>query len=116
NWDWDEMDAPPTTSLPLPSLSSRDDYDDKEPPPTNIPPPSILMTILPELFALADPVLKPTAGHSPAARKKLLSSPSTISFLRAFLLIATVAARILAGRKLRWNRDRLLAQNMTVSA
>lgn len=116
SWDWDEIDAPSTTSQQLPSLSSRDDYDDKEPPPTNISPPSILMTILPELFALADPVLKPTAGHSPAARKKLLSSPATVSFLRAYLLIATVAARILAGRKLRWNRDRLLAQNMTVSA
>ncbi|KAL2106711.1 hypothetical protein VUR80DRAFT_6314 [Thermomyces stellatus] len=117
NWDWDAIDTPDTTSQPLPPLSSRDDYDDKEPPPTNIPPPSILMTILPELFSLANSSLfKPTAGQSAAARKKLFSDPSTIAFLRAYLLIATVAARILAGRKLRWNRDKFLAQGMAISA
>lgn len=116
NWDWDAMDTPDATSQPPPPLSSRDDYDDKEPPPTNIPPPSILMTILPELFSLANSsLLKPTAGHSTAARKKLFSDPSTISFLRAYLLIATVAARILAGRKHRWNRDKFLAQGMAIS-
>lgn len=117
NWDWDAIYTPDATSQPPPPLSSRDDYDDKEPPPTNIPPPSVLMTILPELFSLANSsLLKPTAGHSTAARKKLFSDPSTIAFLRAYLLIATVAARILAGRKLRWNRDKFLAQGMAISA
>ncbi|MBE3045852.1 hypothetical protein IMZ48_25575, partial [Candidatus Bathyarchaeota archaeon] len=117
NWDWDAEEPPKAISQAPPPLSTKDDYDDKEPPPTNIPPPSILMTILPELLNLVNTsLLKPTAGHSPAARKKLFSSPSTIAFLRAYLLIATVAARILAGRKMRWNRDRFLAQGMAISA
>lgn len=117
NWDWDAVEASDTTAPPPPPLSTRDDYDDKEPPPTNIPPPSVLMTILPELLSLVNTsLLKPTAGHTPDARKKLLTDPSTIAFLRAYLLIATVTARILAGRKLRWNRDRFLAQGMAISA
>lgn len=117
NWDWDAVEAPDTSNQPSLLHYTKDDYDDKEPPPTNIPPPSVLMTILPELFSLASSsLLKPTAGQSAAARKELFSDPSTISFLRAYLLIATVAARILAGRKLRWNRDRFLAQGMAISA
>ncbi|SPO00539.1 uncharacterized protein DNG_03287 [Cephalotrichum gorgonifer] len=119
NWDWDEADVPvaTTSQQPPPTLTSRDDYDDNEPPPTNIPPPSVLMTVLPELFSLANcSVFKPAAGQSAAARKKLMSDPATVSFLRAYLLIATVAARILAGRKLRWHRDKFLAQGMAISA
>ncbi|CAI4211816.1 unnamed protein product [Parascedosporium putredinis] len=92
-------------------------YDDKEPPPTNIPPPSVLMTILPGLFNLATTSLfQPTAGQSAEAKKKIMSDPATLAFLRSYLLIATVAARILAGRKLRWHRDKFLAQGMAISA
>ncbi|PKS06818.1 hypothetical protein jhhlp_006894 [Lomentospora prolificans] len=122
NWDWDAVDELPDEKQAssgkgdLTSLDD-DDYDDKEPPPTNIPPPSILMTILPGLFNLANNSLfQPTARQSAAAKKKVMSDPATISFLKGYLLIATVAGRILAGRKLRWHRDKFLAQGMAISA
>jgi len=122
NWDWDAVDAVEDTKKTASAsgdlaVLGDDDYDDKEPPPTNIPPPSILMTILPGLFNLANTSLfQPTAGQSAAAKKKIMSDPATISFLKGYLLIATVAARILAGRKLRWNRDKFLSQSMAISS
>ena len=39
-----------------------------------------------------------------------------MTFLRGYLALATVAARIIAGRRLRWHRDKFLSQSMTISA
>jgi hypothetical protein len=107
SWDWDTTE----TSQPA------EPTDDNEPPPTNVPPPSILMSILPELLSISDAaLLKPIAGQTAAAKKKVMCDPKTIVFLRSYLLIATVAGRILAGRKLRWHRDKFMSQRMTISA
>ena len=45
---------------------------------------------------------------------QLLDQPSTISQLRALLSTIGAAARVLAGRKLRWKRDNLLSQSMKI--
>ncbi|KAH6719750.1 hypothetical protein BKA61DRAFT_593430 [Leptodontidium sp. MPI-SDFR-AT-0119] len=86
-----------------------------EAPPTNIPPPSIILALFPPLFDLPQSSLFKAVADQPFSLKnRIISDPSTISFLRAYLLIATVAARIIAGRKLRWKRDTLLSQAMKI--
>ncbi|KAB8297185.1 hypothetical protein EYC80_002563 [Monilinia laxa] len=105
-WAWDAVDkvTGPTPVEP-PSL----------PPPTNIPPPSILLALFPQLFDLPQSSLFKAVANQPFSLKnRIISDPSTISFLRAYLLIATVAAHVIAGRKLRWKRDTHLAQGMSI--
>lgn len=104
-WAWDSADQ--VTE----SASAHNDA----PPPTNIPPPSVLLTLFPSVFDLPQSVLfKPVANQPFSLKNRIISDPSTIEFLRAYLTIATVAARIVAGRKLRWKRDTLLFQAMKI--
>ena len=78
------------------------------PPPSNIPPPSILLPLLTTIFA------------SPATELKIFQSrqsldqPGILSQLGALLSTIRAAARLLAGRKLRWKRDKLLSQSMKI--
>ncbi|KAK0124545.1 hypothetical protein ONS95_009493 [Cadophora gregata] len=104
-WAWDNADG--VLSSPPAEVN--------EAPPTNIPPPSIILTLFPPLFDLPQSTLFKAVADQPFSLKnRIISDPSTISFLRAYLLIATVAARIIAGRKLRWKRDTLLSQAMKI--
>ncbi|EFQ28455.1 hypothetical protein CGRA01v4_07377 [Colletotrichum graminicola] len=129
SWDWDAVDgvkpavsSAVTTKKPAPKSkvkpnSEASEARDDAPPPINIPPPSVLLSIFPQLLDLANSSLfKPTGQMAAPIRKRILSDPGTVSFLRAYLLLATVAARVIAGRKLRWHRDKFLAQGMAISA
>ncbi|EMR65409.1 putative serine threonine-protein kinase ppk6 protein [Eutypa lata UCREL1] len=85
-------------------------------PPTNIPPPSILLSIFPELFSKANQSLyQPVSGQSFSIKKRILSDPKTIEFLKGYLVLTTVTARVIAGRRLRWHRDKFLSQRMSIS-
>lgn len=102
-WSWDSVEEV-TEAAPAQSSVA---------PPTNIPPPSVFFTLFPSLFDLPQSKLfKPVSEQTFSLKNRILSDPSTIEFLRGYLLIATVAARILAGRKLRWKRDTILSQSM----
>ncbi|OHW90493.1 hypothetical protein CSPAE12_10895 [Colletotrichum incanum] len=128
SWDWDAVDgvkpatpSPVTTKKPGPKPKAKpepaSEVRDDAPPPINIPPPSVLLSIFPQLLDLANSSLfKPTGQMAAPIRKRILSDPGTVTFLRAYLLLATVAARVIAGRKLRWHRDKFLAQGMAISA
>ncbi|KAI1375041.1 hypothetical protein F4677DRAFT_152319 [Hypoxylon crocopeplum] len=137
NWDWDSAEAtqpkPTSTQAPIVASTPKDSSWDWDPvdtqtqknadpgqdnlPPTNIPPPSILLSVFPQLFEEANTSLyKPISGQSFSVKNRILSDPKTIEFLRGYLALATVAARIIAGRKLRWHRDKFLTQRMTISA
>ncbi|OLN93989.1 hypothetical protein CCHL11_03417 [Colletotrichum chlorophyti] len=129
SWDWDAVDNVKTTA-PDQAPAAKDlvtqpktetelipDIPDDAPPPINIPPPSVLLSIFPQLLELANSSLfKSLSGQMPPVKKKILSDPATVTFLRGYLLLATVAARIIAGRKLRWHRDKFLSQGMAISA
>lgn len=105
-WAWDAADQVVTS--PPPAATS-------QPPPSNIPPPSVLLALFPPLFDLPRTALfNPTSTQSFPLKKRILSDPSTLTFLRSYLLIAVVAAHILAGRKQRWKRDALLSQAMRI--
>ncbi|KAH6654137.1 hypothetical protein BKA67DRAFT_658459 [Truncatella angustata] len=108
DWAWDAVDVP-TNSVPQTN-------EDKSPP-INIPPPSVLLSIFPQLLGQAsDALFKPVSGQAFSIKNRILSDPKTIDFLRGYLLLATVAARIVAGRKHRWHRDKFLSQSMSISA
>ncbi|KAL2074374.1 hypothetical protein VTL71DRAFT_8152 [Oculimacula yallundae] len=103
-WAWDTVDGVVAVA---PTAN--------EAPPTNIPPPSIILSLFQPLFDLPQSSLFKAVADKPFSLKnRIISDPSTIFFLRAYLLIATVAARIIAGRKLRWKRDSLLSQAMKI--
>lgn len=120
-WDWDGGDspqpAPMAASKPVQQISESPEIETIGPPPTNIPPPSILLSILPQLLEEVNTSLyKPTATQTQAVKARIFADPATIAYVRGYLVLATVAARILVGRKLRWHRDKFLSQSMTISA
>ena len=78
------------------------------PPPSNIPPPSILLPIIAAVFGSLSTELKSIQSDQP------LNQPSTVAQIGAFLSNLRAAARILAGRKLRWKRDQFLSQSMKI--
>ncbi|OIW33922.1 hypothetical protein CONLIGDRAFT_201304 [Coniochaeta ligniaria NRRL 30616] len=129
DWAWDDWGKPADTPEPQPQSQPQPQPQSQPPnpaskptpspgpPPINIPPPSILLSIFPSLLSTAATSLfKPTASASAATKSRILSSPSTQTFLRGYLALATVAARLIAGRRLRWHRDAFLSQSMTISA
>lgn len=112
SWDWDPVDGTQSSSP-----SQEPAKEANEPPPTNIPPPSVLLSLFPQLLEHANNSLfKPVNGQPAAVKDRVLTDARTIKFLRAYLLLAMVAARIIAGRKLRWHRDKFLSQGMKISA
>ncbi|KAK4169207.1 hypothetical protein QBC43DRAFT_307147 [Cladorrhinum sp. PSN259] len=130
DWEWQDWGDSPqptpsiqaTTSAPStqPSAAPNQDLDAPAgPPPTNIPPPSVLLSLFPSLLDLANTsLLKPLLTLSPSSPgyQKILSSSQTLTFLKGYLALAIVAARIIAGRKHRWHRDKFLSQSMSISA
>ncbi|KAI0816325.1 hypothetical protein GGR55DRAFT_685929 [Xylaria sp. FL0064] len=144
-WDWDSVEPPKTTeprnsatktSAPPSNASTTNNDDmswDWEPvdtktepvletedsglPPINIPPPSILLSAFPQLIEQANEYLyKPVSGQPQSIKDRVLSDPKVYDFLRGYLTLAVVAARIIAGRKMRWHRDKFLSQSMSISA
>lgn len=120
SWDWDGVEPPQvthTSSAPKAAPRKSSASESIGPPPTNIPPPSILLSIFTELLEEAETKLyKPTANQPAAVKTRIYADPGTLAFLRGYIVLATVAARILVGRRLRWNRDKFLAQGMSISA
>ena len=78
------------------------------PPPSNIPPPSVFLPVIAAIFGSLATDLRTVTSHPP------LDQPITLQQVRALLSTVRAAARILAGRKLRWKRDSLLAQSMKI--
>jgi hypothetical protein len=125
-WDdfnaW-EQEAPAPTSLKSPTLpkspppfpSERRDPSPNELPPSNVPPPAVLLSLFPEIFASAEVhFFKPTSSEPQAVRSQIFADPATGTYLQGLAALATVCARIVAGRKHRWKRDALLTQSMRI--
>ncbi|KAF2159532.1 hypothetical protein M409DRAFT_60744 [Zasmidium cellare ATCC 36951] len=106
--------ASQTTSVSVPSLHSRATSESALPP-TNIPPPAILLSVFPSIFLPAqDALFQPLSRLDHSQRQELLAHPATHQFLRSYLETSLVLARIIAGRKLRWKRDQILSQSMRI--
>ena len=84
-------------------------------PPTNVPPPAVLLSLFPPLFSEAqEKLFKPMTAQTLPMRNKILAEPATVTYLQGYIMLASVAAHIIAGRKLRWKRDQHLAQGMRI--
>ncbi|KAJ0109258.1 hypothetical protein J7T55_009589 [Diaporthe amygdali] len=120
SWDWNAVEPSQVNRKPsAPKVTPRKSSASESigPPPTNIPPPSILLSIFTELLEEAETKLyKPTANQPAVVKTRIYADPGTLAFLRGYIVLATVAARILVGRRLRWNRDKFLSQGMSISA
>ncbi|KAF2738835.1 hypothetical protein EJ04DRAFT_27715 [Polyplosphaeria fusca] len=102
-------------SQPSISTPASHEADPGELPPTNVPPPAMLLTLFPPAFAEAqEKLFKPMAAQTLPMRNKLVAEPATLAYLQGYLMVASVAARIIAGRKLRWKRDQHLSQGMRI--
>jgi hypothetical protein len=81
-------------------------------PPTNVPPPVIVLSLFPELFDRVNKeLLKPSSSTS---SKPSMSDETTLDYLKGYLAVLGVLARVIAGRKHRWKRDAILAQSMRI--
>ncbi|KAI1312166.1 hypothetical protein F5Y03DRAFT_341583 [Xylaria venustula] len=108
SWDWDPVDV---------NAEIVTEEEDSSLPPINIPPPSILLSAFPQLFDHAIEYLyNPVSGQSQSIKDRVMSDPKVYEFLRGYLALAVVAARIIAGRRLRWHRDKFLSQSMSISS
>ncbi|PHH87015.1 hypothetical protein CDD83_9420 [Cordyceps sp. RAO-2017] len=85
-------------------------------PPTNVPPPSVILSTFPELFGSGNLLFKPIASQNASVKQKVLSDPKAAQYLQGYILLGSTAARVIAGRKHRWHRDKILAKSMSLSA
>lgn len=124
---WDDFESvapnpnPPISAAPnLPkatmSIAARADPSNAPTlPPTNIPPPAVLLSVFPSLIASAQAALFDTLSKIPQDQKhELLSHEATHQFLRGYIGLSVVLAHIISGRKQRWKRDQFLAQGMRI--
>lgn len=124
--DWDDLvpttpaaKAASSTSIPggfqMPMTTSISDPSPNALPPTNIPPPALLLTLFPPIFASVQAsFFKPLGTQPTHVRSKILADINVVRFLRGYMTASIVAARVIAGRKLRWKRDKFLAQGMSI--
>ncbi|KAI9041192.1 uncharacterized protein KD926_007304 [Aspergillus affinis] len=75
--------------------------------PTNIPPPSVLLELFPQLFEQ----LRQDATH---ARRNLQQKKSVDVVASSILCVLKAVARVVSGRTLRWKRDSILSQSMRI--
>ena len=88
---------------------------DLEPPPSNVPPPSVLLPLVTTLFqSMSMNVRKSAISHPASSDPYEPLDQSRIQSIQEVLSDARTGARILAGRKLRWKRDNILSQSMKI--
>jgi hypothetical protein len=107
SWDWDTVDN---------VQPSHSDSQGDAPPPINVPPPSVILSAFPDLFNSGTALFKPVSGQSTSIKQRILSDSKAVEFLMGYVLLAETAARVIAGRKQRWHRDKILAKSMSISA
>ncbi|KAG8665931.1 hypothetical protein FPOAC2_11017 [Fusarium poae] len=107
SWDWDAVDG---------VQSSHSGSQGDAPPPINVPPPSVILSAFPDLLNSGTALFKPVSGQSASIKQRILSDSKAVEFLKGYVLLAETAARVIAGRKQRWHRDKILAKSMSISA
>ena len=128
-------ESPPVSQAPIPplrspaksethagsaTLDSKPSFgaakaEDLGPPPSNVPPPSVLLPLVATLFQSMSTNVRKIATFQPASSDlSELLDQSRIQPIQEVLSDARAGARILAGRKLRWKRDNILSQSMKI--
>lgn len=77
SWNWDPVNS--TNEMPAQSKQNVE-------PPINVPPPSIVLSVFPQLLSQAGTsLLKPIGGQPMSVKNRILSDPKTVEFLRGSL-------------------------------
>lgn len=124
--DWGDFnDGPLSTPAPAPATTRQKSTPTSPPPesftsgntspsstvrPTNIPPPSVLLELLVELMNNLQKEAA-TTNNNKASQQLPTSQNTTASRIHT---TTSTAARIIAGRHLRWKRDTILSQSMRI--
>ncbi|MCJ1230985.1 hypothetical protein MMC12_007660 [Toensbergia leucococca] len=83
--------------------------------PTNIPPPSILLPLIPTLLtSLSTNIRRTLPPYAPSSASQFAPPKEITDQVQSHLSTTLVAARLIAGRKLRWKRDTRLSQSMKI--
>jgi hypothetical protein len=103
--------------IALPLLKGSSDSSKIDRPPTTIPPPALVLSLFSTIFEMVEKeLLQAISTQTADVRKEVLCSPRTLTYLRGYHAILVVCAHVIAGRKLRWKRDTLLAQSMRIGS
>ncbi|KIW06337.1 uncharacterized protein PV09_02800 [Verruconis gallopava] len=98
-----------------PTLTSETSESSISSPPTNIPPPALILSLFPPLFASAEAsFFRPLRQETPEVQQAVYAGDAASTYLKGLLALATVCGRVIAGRKHRWKRDTILAQSMRI--
>jgi hypothetical protein len=108
SWQWDSVE---TIKATVPTV-----LDNNAAPPVNVPPPSVLLSAFTGLLGSGNSLFKPMGGQSTSIKQKIMTDPKAVDFIRGYILLASTAAHVIAGRKQRWHRDKILAKSMSISA
>ena len=85
------------------------------PPPSNIPPPSVLLSAITSIFQSLSAKVKDIVMLNRAYSDPYEAlDENQISALQKQISVTRASARIIAGRKLRWKRDTMLSQSMKI--
>ena len=84
-----------------------------KPPPSNIPPPSILLNLVTTLFQSTSVTVNGIISTRNLSADKA-KEQAALDGMQTTLATVRAGARIIAGRKLRWKRDHLLSQSMKI--
>ena len=106
------LPEPPTKDkLPVKAIETTPSRPSSSLPPTNVPPPSILISLTAGLVQKLPTQVEARISQIPTSK----TTPRALDrALRGCLASLRVAGRIIAGRKYRWKRDSHLSQSMKI--
>lgn len=113
----DLMNPLEATSSPYIKPASREETLMSEPAaPSNIPPPSILLSLITSLFQSLSADIRNLVSSTSTAlmNSRHLTKDNILGMLEGKMAIIRASSRILAGRKFRWKRDAYLSQSMKI--
>lgn len=95
------------------SIQGHSKLHEQEVPPTNVPPPALILTLFLQVISESKNELLQLTKLCKEQNVQKYSAEGA-EFLRAYVEVGRVLARVIAGRKLRWKRDQLLSQGMKI--
>lgn len=95
------------------SIQSYSKSREQEVPPTNVPPPALILTLFLQVISESKNELQQLTKLCQKQNVQKYSAEEA-EFLRAYVEVGRVLARVIAGRKLRWKRDQILSQGMKI--
>ena len=104
----------PTTELGRAQSFNTNDTT-RGPPPSNVPPPSLLLPLIAQSFqSIPTNIKHVSTDQSTSPNSSGALAQQKLDEINRFVAIARAGAHVLAGRKLRWKRDNILSQSMKI--